>query len=147
MLTHDRWHCKCVVWGVTIWHFISLISVCLHALLCCSSSTKKVNIAHNPESGLSTLICLPEVWCRVSLFVELNVEILTFCDTFQCHYFTLSWLASMNGSETKWLASQLPLLSCCLADHCQFSKALSVIRAFYAFMLCGMDCPSVIYAF
>jgi len=29
-------------------------------------------------------------------------------------------------------------LSCCCADHCQFSQALSVNKAFYAFLLCGM---------
>ena len=78
MLTHDLWYCKCVVQGVMIWHIIDLISVCLHALLCCSISTQKVDIARDPESILSTIICHPEV---VSMFVDLNVEILTFCDT------------------------------------------------------------------
>jgi hypothetical protein len=38
-------------------------------------------------------------------------------------------------------------LSCYCADHCQFSQALSVNKAFYAFLLCGMRLSFVIYVF
>jgi len=69
-----------------ICHIISLISACLHAEVAAPRRSK----LHVILSELHLLYFVSQKYGRVSMFVDLNVAISTFYDTFKYHYFTLS---------------------------------------------------------